>query len=105
MPFPFKTLLESKPNTAQIPSISKETLKVICDLSSSEKDKRLIKYAVCQSSNISTETAKKMYGISDLKYLKDNIEDAIEQALEIRKAVDLLSNVRGVYPRRTWCTY
>ena len=36
-----KTLLEYKPNTAQIPSISKETLKVICDLASSEKDKRL----------------------------------------------------------------
>lgn len=81
-------------NTAQIPSISKETLKVICDLASSEKDKRLIKYAVCQSSNISAETAKKTYGISDLKYLKDNVEDAIEQALEIRKAVDLLSSIK-----------
>ena len=59
-----KTLLESKPHTAPIPRISKETLKVICDLASPEKDKRLIKYAVCQSSNISAETAKKTHGIS-----------------------------------------
>ena len=99
-----KTLLESEPHTAPIPSISKET-KAICNLASSAKDQKLIKYAVCQSSNISTETAKKTYGISDLKSLKNNVEDAIEQALEIRKAVHLLSNVKEACTQEQLCLY
>ena len=89
-----KTLLESKPYTAQFPSISRETLKIVCDLASSEKDKKLIKYAVCRSSNMSTEVAKKTYGISDLTSLKNDVENAVKQALEIRKAVDHLSSVK-----------
>lgn len=89
-----KSLLESKPCTAQIPSISKETLKVVCDLASSEKDKKLIKYAVCSSANMSAEAARKTYGISDLKSLKKNVGDAVERALEIREAVEQLSRVK-----------
>ena len=75
----------------QFPITSRETLKIVCDLASSEKDKRLIKYAVSCGGNMSREAAKKKYGISDLTLLKNT---AIEQAREIRDAVDHLSNVK-----------
>ena len=78
----------------QLPIISRETLKIVCDLASSEKDKRLIKYAVNCGGNMSREAAKKKYGISDLTLLKNTVENAVEQAREIRDAVDHLSNVK-----------
>lgn len=78
----------------QFPIISRETLKIVCDLASSEKDKKLIKYAVSCGGNMSREAAKKKYGISDLTLLKNTAENAIEQAREIRDAVDHLSNVK-----------
>lgn len=89
-----KTVSDFKDPTTQVPNISRETLKIVCDLASSEKDKQLIKYAVCCSSNISTESARKAYGISNLMSLKQNVANAVEQALEIRDAVNHLSSVR-----------
>ena len=43
---------------------------------------------------MSREAAKKKYGISDLTLLKNTVENAVEQAREIRDAVDHLSNVK-----------
>ena len=43
---------------------------------------------------MSREAAKKKYGISDLTLLKNTVEKAVEQAREIRDAVDHLSNVK-----------
>lgn len=84
----------STDRNTQFPIISRETLKIVCDLASSEKDKKLIKYAVSCGGNMSREAAKKKYGISDLTLLKNTVENAVEQAREIRDAVDHLSNVK-----------
>ena len=89
-----KTVSVSTDCNTQFPIISRETLKIVCDLASSEKDKRLIKYAVSCGGNMSREAAKKKYGISDLTLLKNTVENAVEQAREIRDAVDHLSNVK-----------
>ena len=86
-----RTVSVSTDCNTQFPITSRETLKIVCDLASSEKDKRLIKYAVSCGGNMSREAAKKKYGISDLTLLKNT---AIEQAREIRDAVDHLSNVK-----------
>lgn len=89
-----RTVSVSTDCNTQFPITSRETLKIVCDLASSEKDKRLIKYAVSCGGNMSREAAKKKYGISDLTLLKNTVENAIEQAREIRDAVDHLSNVK-----------
>ena len=78
----------------QVPNISRGTLKIVFDLASSEKDKQLIKYAVCCTSNMSTQTARKAYGTSNLTSPKQKVESAVEQALEIRDAVNYLSSVK-----------
>lgn len=41
-----KPLSDFKHPTSQVPNISRETLKIVCDFTSSEKDKQLINYAV-----------------------------------------------------------
>lgn len=42
---------------------------------------------------MSREAARKAYGISDLASLKNNVENAVEHALEIHDAVNYLSSV------------
>lgn len=63
-----RTVSVSTDCNTQFPIISRETLKIVCDLASSEKDKRLIKYALSCGGNMSREAAKKKYGISDLTF-------------------------------------
>ncbi|CAH3028864.1 unnamed protein product [Porites evermanni] len=65
-------------------SINKEKLKALCELASSEKDRKLIKYAMC--GDFSNKTAKK-YGLSDWNRQKDEIESSVERSKEIREAV------------------
>lgn len=69
-------------------SINKEKLKALCELASSEKDRKLIKYAVC--GDFSNKTAKK-YGLSDWNRQKDEIKSSVERSKEIREAVNELA--------------
>lgn len=69
-------------------SISKEKLKALCELASSEKDRKLIKYAMC--ADFSEKKAKK-YGLSDWNRQKDEIESSMERNKEIREAVNELA--------------
>ena len=88
------SLSDFKHSTSQVPNISRETLKIVCDLALSDKDKQLIKYAVCCTKNKSAQAERKAYGISNLTSLKQNAESAVEQAMEIRDAVNYLSSVK-----------
>ena len=65
-------------------SVNKEKLKALCEFASSEKDRKLIKYAMC--GDFSNKTAKK-YGLSDWNRQKDEIESSVERSKEIREAV------------------
>ena len=69
-------------------SLNKEKLKALCELASSEKDRKLIKYAMC--ADFSEKKAKK-YGLSDWNRQKDEIESSIERNKEIREAVNELA--------------
>lgn len=80
------------PDKTMAKGISRETLKMLCDLSSSEKDKKLIRFAA--SSHISATKAKKELGISDLVKLRKEVADAVEQYRDIRDAVDEVVRVR-----------
>ena len=72
--------------------MSRETLKMLRDLSSSKKDKKLIRFAA--SSHISATKAKKELGISDLTKLKEEVADAVEQYRDIRDTVEEVVHVR-----------
>ena len=75
--------------------LSKETLAMICKLASSEKDRCLIKYTACAvTPNISSESAQKLYGISELKKLSSRVEDALVAAAEIERTVHKLAQIK-----------
>ena len=80
------------PDKTMPKGMSRETLKMLCDLSSSEKDKKLIRFAA--SSRISATKAKKELGISDLIKLKEEVADGVEQYRDIRDAVKEVVHVR-----------
>ena len=72
----------------------KETLSFFCELATSEKDKKLIKYTAFASSGASGTHAKKMYGILDPSATRTEVEEALDQVKEIQHAVNKLASVQ-----------
>lgn len=66
---------------------------MLCELASSEKDRRLIKYAVCTSSQLSATSAKNLYGMSDLAMLQKEVTQALDESQEIRKVVTKIASM------------
>ena len=66
-------------------SLDKDTLKSICELASSEKDRTLIKVAA--SYRMSGSAAKEQLDISNACQLKKKVHDAIEEIEAIKNAV------------------
>ena len=67
--------------------LNKEILNTLCQLASSESDRKLIKYAACASRNVSAKEASGIYGISSYNRLKSEVEGALQKACEIRNEV------------------
>jgi hypothetical protein len=74
--------------------IAKETLRDLCSLVSTESDRKLIKFAVCEASKYSNTKAKEHLGIQQLASLKNNVQSALEQATAIRREVTDLATAR-----------
>lgn len=74
--------------------LTKDTLSLLCELASSEKDKKLIKYTCLLSSGVSSTQAKRLYGISEPAALKTEVSKALEKVIEIQDAVNKLSSVQ-----------
>lgn len=73
--------------------IDKENLKLLCELASSEKDRRLIRVASCQGK--SGNEAKRL-GVSNLNKEKKIIYDAMQEYLEIKQAVNKIAQAKIV---------
>ena len=73
--------------------IDKDMLQMLCELASSEKDKRLIKYAFCTISQLSSTSAKNLYEVSDLVMLQRQVTKALDEAQEIRDVVTKVASI------------
>ena len=73
--------------------IDKDMLQMLCELASSEKDKRLTKYAVCTSLQLLSTEAKNLYGVSDLAMLQRQVAEALDEAREIRDVVTKIASI------------
>ncbi len=78
------------PNTITT-GLSKDALRDICKLASTEKDSLLIKYASSKASGKGSKKAKSDFGFNDLHKKDKLIQESIKQINEIKKAVDFLS--------------
>ena len=72
--------------------ILRENLKILCELASSEKDKKLIRVAA--TTNLSATRAKKELGISNLVKEREAVAEAVQQYRDIRDAVEEVVSVR-----------
>ena len=70
------------------PCISKERLKLMASMASSERDKRLIKYVA--TSHLSAGKAKQLYGMSNHRPNKLITESALYEVMAIRSAYESL---------------
>lgn len=72
--------------------VTRDQLQAICFLASSEKDRKLIRFAAWKAQGLTNKKARKEYGIHCLGKLNGEV-DALSQAEELRKAVNTLANV------------
>ena len=77
-----------------VSDFDKSTLSLICDLATSEVDKKLIRYTALISTGISSTQPRKLYGITESTKLKVEVSQAIKEASEIQEAVNKLSLVQ-----------
>ena len=71
--------------------INKENLKLLCEMASSEKDKRLIRVASCQG--MSGNEAKRL-GVSNLNKEKMKVYEAMQDYLDIKQAVNKIAQAK-----------
>ena len=73
--------------------LSKDQLQALCSLASTEKDRKLIKVAACQSKGLSGKKATEQFGIHNLPKLQE-VEAALSQAEDICSAVNELAQAK-----------
>ena len=69
--------------------LSKEEMKLLCSLASSEKDRKLIRVPTTSGSSVSQSKAK--FGIEDISVEREAVYAAIKQLKAIRDAVEELA--------------
>ena len=77
----------------QVPGLDKNTLTALCKLASSDKDRTLLKFAVCEAAGLTSQQARKVYGIGSYKDLSRKVRLALQEAAEIRQSVIELAEI------------
>ena len=86
-----KFTLETKLETD---GVGRDTLRDLCKLASTEGDRKLLKFAVCEASKYSSKKAQEELGVQSVNNLKREVRNAMQQAEEIRREVSDLAAVR-----------
>ena len=75
--------------------INRESLQFLCELTSTEKDRRLVKVAACQG--MSANEAKEV-GVSNLNEAKGMVFEAVQEYQEIKRAVNKIAQAKFDLP-------
>lgn len=76
------------------PSMTKDDLKNLLCLAQSDGERECIKYAVFKSSGLTPTAARKFYGFQDVTKRIEKVEQALSEALHIRKAIQDLAEMK-----------
>ena len=72
--------------------LNKESLRLLCELASSEKDRRLIRVAASQGH--SANAARNSLGISNLTTERERVQEAIDEYVEIKNMVNEIAQAK-----------
>ena len=86
-------LLHSQPNN-DVPSLTKETVQSLFQLSESESERERLTYAIPQASGLSATKLRNLYGFQDVKNRRDKVELAVARAKEIRESIDFVAHIK-----------
>ena len=89
-----EALLASRPPTEGTTSIDKKEIRALLGLAQSDWERALIRYSVFKSSGLSPTAARQKLGLHDMKEKSEAIQKCIEEAQEIREAIDKVSCVK-----------
>ena len=74
--------------------IKRHELKALLGLAQSDRERELIRYTAFKSSGLTVTGARKNLGLENMKQRGDNVLMCIQEAQEIREAVDKLSHLQ-----------
>ena len=83
-------------STGNTNGLSKDMLRSICTLASTQKDSMLMKYIACAASGKGSKKGKKDYGFEDFNKKHNLIQESLKQANELREAIDHLATTEDV---------
>ncbi len=72
--------------------LNKESLRLLCELASTEKDRRLIRVAASQGQ--SANAARNSLGISNLTIERERVQEAIDEYVEIKNMVNEIAQAK-----------
>ena len=88
-----QTLIEKLvPEQKLLVGLSKEALKALCDMASTEADRKLLRVAT--TAGLSGSQAKTAYRIGNLHKERDQVAQAVQEYITIRNAVDDILNAK-----------
>lgn len=72
--------------------LNREALKILCDMASTEADRKLLR--VASTAGMSGLQGQRIYGISNLHKERDEVAQAVQEYNKIRQAVDDVVNAK-----------
>ena len=83
-----------KSRHCSVQTIGKSELKALLGLAQSDRERELIRYSVYKSSGLTATGARKHLGLDNMQQRSDRIFQCIQEAQEIREAVDKLTRLQ-----------
>ena len=74
--------------------MSKDELKEVLKLASSDKERECIRYTAFRASGLSSTAARKHFGLQNMTTRANTVESALEERRAIYQAIDKISNVK-----------
>lgn len=82
------------PRQGSVQIITKSELKALLGLAQSDRERELIRYSVFRSSGLSASRARRHLGLENMQQRSERIFQCIQEAQQIREAVDKLSRLQ-----------
>ena len=86
--------LHSRGKSSSKPVMTRADMKNLLQLAQSNRERGLLRYAVCKASGLSATAARRHFGFEGMKAHTAKVNECIEEAQAIREAVEQLAEVQ-----------
>ena len=88
---PFLEALMVSKETRTVSKVTRSEIKALLGLAQSDRERELVRYSFYRASGVSPTTARRQFGFDSMRERSECVQEAIEQARQIRESIDLLA--------------